>query len=233
MIALLSDIHSNIYALDAVLKDMPKVSVAYVLGDTVGGANPFPCQVLDTLMNLDMRVSAILGNWEAWMINVRHDIPPEWRGDGTKIAAGAWTMDVMKEHHWNFLEGLGTDLCVDDMLLFHGSPESLKDEIICQDSAEELAKRHNAKWLIGGHTHKARLFRVGSHRVVNVGSVGLSCDCIGGTACYALLDEDNIIFRHVSYDLESAVKAIENSELFTLAGDFSRQTISIMKSGSF
>ena len=68
--------------------------------------------------------------------------------------------------------------------------------------------------------------------MVNVGSVGLSCDNIGGTACYALLDGDNISFRYVSYDVDTAVRAIEDSELYALATDFAKFSITIMRTGS-
>jgi len=233
MIALLSDIHSNLYALEAVLSDMPKVSAVYVLGDMIGGASPFPCEVLDTLMGPDVPVHAIIGNWEGWMLGARHNIPPEIRGNGTKLAAGAWAMDVLQERHWNYLEGLEKTLHVNDMLLFHGSPERLKGEILCQKDAEELAQKHDAKWLIGGHIHRTQLFKVGTQRVVNAGSVGISCDNIGGVACYALFDGDDIVFRHVAYDVESAIKAIEASELYTLSNDFVKTQIAVMRNGNY
>jgi len=231
MIALLSDIHSNLYALEAVLDDMPKVSAVYVLGDIVGGANPFPCEVLDRIMGLDVPVHAVLGNWEGWMLGARHNTPPEIRGNGTKLAAGAWAMDILQERHWNYLEGLEKTLQVNDMLLFHGSPERLKGEILCQKGAEELAGKHDAKWLIGGHIHSAKLFRVGAQRVVNAGSVGLSFDNIGGVACYALLDGDKIVFRHVSYDVERAINAIKTSDLYSLAGNYANESIFHMMHG--
>ena len=105
MIALLSDIHSNLYALEAVLDDMPKVSAVYVLGDMIGGANPFPCEVLDALIGLDVPVHAVLGNWEDWMLRNRHDIKPEWRID-RKYLPAVWTMDALKERHWTYWKGL-------------------------------------------------------------------------------------------------------------------------------
>jgi len=235
MVAILSDIHSNLYALEAVLKDMPKVSDVYVLGDIVGGASPFPCEVLDRLMDLDVPVHAVLGNWEEWMLKNRHDIQPQWRVGESKFSAAIWTIDALQSRHWDFLEKLGKNMQIDDMLLFHGSPEETTGQILCQSDADELAKKYNTKWLIGGHTHSARLFRVEdgreSRRVVNVGSVGLSADGIGGTACYALLDGDNIVFRNVSYDVETAIRAIESSELYTLATEYSRQIIARMISG--
>ena len=103
MIAILSDIHSNLHALEAVLEDMPKnVSEIYILGDTIGGASPFPCEVLDTIMSLNVPVSSVLGNWEWMVVSRRNDIPKEIRSNGTKLAAGAWAMDALDEHHWRY-----------------------------------------------------------------------------------------------------------------------------------
>jgi len=129
MMAILSDIHSNLYALEAVLEDMPKVSAVYVLGDIVGGVSPFPCEVLDRIMGLDVPVSAVLGNWEDWLLRTRHDIKE------TTLAVEAWTIDALQEHHWNYLQKLEQSLQIDDKLLFHGTPEQFRDEILCQNDA--------------------------------------------------------------------------------------------------
>jgi len=233
MVAILSDIHSNLYALEAVLADMPKVSAVWVLGDTVGGVNPFPCQVIYRLMNLHVPVSAILGNWEEWAFEARHNIQPEWRNDGTKMAAGVWTLEALQDRHWNYLKSLGKTKHINDVLLFHGRPDDSRVPVLSQAHAEEVATQHGAKWLIGGHTHQARLFRVGDRYVVNVGSVGVSIDGIGGTACYALLDGDKLVFRHVAYDVDAAINAIKNSEPYKLAKEFAKETISFMKYGMF
>jgi len=232
MIALLSDIHSNLYALEAVLNDMPKVSAVYVLGDMIGGANPFPCEVLDRIMGLNVPVHAVLGNWDDWMIRNRNDIKPEWRID-RKYLPAVWTMDNLKERHWEFLEGLEVSKQIDDTLIFHGCPENLAERILTQDDAENLARRHSAKWLIGGHTHRSKLFSIGNQRVVNAGSVGLSCDMTEGTACYALLDDDNVVFRHASYDVERAIRAIEDSEFYALDNLTALGTIIVMRSGNY
>jgi len=228
MIAILSDIHSNLYALEAVLQDMPEVSAVYILGDMVGGANPFPCEVLDRLMDLNIPVSAILGNWEWWMLDIKRGIPME-----SKNICGMWTMNALKERHWRFLENLSPNKCIGDMLIFHGSPDKLTGGALEQEEAEALAKGQDAKWLIGGHTHKAKLFQVGAQYVVNAGSVGLSSNNIGGTACYLLLDGDKISFRHITYDLEAAVKAIKDSEIYTVDNDSAIKTITAMRSGNY
>jgi len=233
MIAILSDIHSNLHALEAVLEDMPKVSAIYILGDTIGGASPFPCEVLDRLMGLSVPVSSVLGNWEWMMVTRRHDITQEIRNSGTKLAAGAWAMDALEEHHWNYLESLDMTIKANNMLLSHGRPDDVLGVVLSQEDADELVKSYSEKWLICGHTHRTRLFKVGSQRIVNAGSVGLSADCISGAACYALLDEAHISFRHVPYDVEAAVRAIEISEIYALAKDYADRIIEIMRTGRF
>jgi len=233
MIAVISDIHSNLYALEAVLADMSKVTDLWVLGDTVGGANPFPCEVIDRIMNFHVPVTKILGNWDYWMLETRHNVQPEWRTDGTKMAAGAWTIDTLQARHWDFLNGLDTNVLIGDALLFHGSPENIAQFIDCRKDAEELAEKHSVKLLLGGHSHKAQLYRIGNQQVVGVGSIGISVDALGGTACYVLLDGENIVFRHVAYDIEKAVAAIVNSELNTLAYEFAKETIFCMRNGYY
>ena len=131
------------------------------------------------------------------------------------------------------MEGLETSKRIDDTLVFHGSPENLNKRILTQDDAESLARRHNAKLLIGGHTHRSKLFSVGNQRVVNAGSVGLSCDMMEGTACYALLDGDNVVFRHASYDVERAIRAIQDSAFYALDNPTALGTIIVMRSGNY
>ena len=228
MIAILSDIHSNIHALEAVLSDMPKVDAIYILGDMIGGACPFPCEVLDIINGLDVPVSAVLGNWEDWMIRNKYDIA----GARTRNIAGAWTMEALQERHWSFLEGLDASVQIGDILIFHGSPENVEDSVITQEDADKLAKKHSARWLIGGHTHRAKVFLSGNEqRVVNASSVGASFDEIGAMACYALLDCESISFRHVNYDIESAVKAIETCELYKLNRRYADLIIQRMRTG--
>ena len=214
MIAILSDIHGNIHALDAVLADMPNVSEIWVLGDTVGGG-PFPCECLDRLLNLSIPVISILGNWEEWLLEGYKGLHPEW-WEGKQFATGAWTVDHLKPYHWTYLEGLSKTLSLNSVsggaLLYHGSPEKSDGTILAQETAAEAAADHKEKWLLGGHVHRTRLFRVGYQRVAAVGSVGLSLDKIGGVACYTLLDRDHLVFRHVAYDLNAAIVAYKNSD---------------------
>ena len=233
MIAILSDIHGNLHALEAVLADMPKISAIWVLGDFAGGL-PFPCEVIDRILNLSVPVTAVLGNWEEMLIDSRHGRHPEY-WERKQFGTMAWTVEALKPHHWTYLENLGETQVMGEVtgraLLYHGMPEDSFGQIKNQEPAEKTAAGHTEKWLLGGHYHKTRLYRVGEKRVVVNGSVGISMDKIGGTACYALLDDENITFRHVAYDLDAALSAFKASELFERGPYFSRAVAAAMITG--
>ena len=158
-------------------------------------------------------------------------MPWAWRLTGDKMTAGVWAVDALKPHHWDFLQSLPTTCQVGNALLFHGTPQDTRGLVSSQKEAAELAAKHDARWLFGGHTHKAQMYRVGSQQVVGVGSVGLASNGIYGAACYVLLDGDKITFRHVSYDLDSAIAAIKNSELYKLAPTYARESMEWMSRG--
>jgi len=234
MIAILSDIHSNIQALDAVLADIPpEVTDILVLGDTVGGLTS-NCEVMDRLMSLTTPLTAILGNWEENLLNGKNGLHPEY-WQGTQFATLGWTIDNLQPKHWAFLEGLSTTLNYDKLnggaFLFHGKPNDSYTGIHTQEQAIEAVKGRTEKWLLCGHTHQARLFRVGKQNVLTVGSVGHSVDGIGGVACYVIIDGDKVAFRHVSYDVDAAIADIENSELPSIAPGFAKANILTVSTG--
>jgi len=216
MIAILSDIHSNIQALNAVLENMPKeVSEIWVLGDTIGGLAS-PCEVLDRLMTLSTPVTKILGNWEENFLGVKNGlIQPQEDNDFATIMA--FTYDALKPHHWAFLEGLTSTLSIDTIpggaFLSHAKPWDCRDGIDTKEDAIEAVASRTEKWLFSGHYHHMRAFRIGEQRVVCVGSVGISVDGVGGMACYTLLDGDKLSFRHIDYDIDSTITDLKNNGL--------------------
>jgi len=233
MVAVISDIHGNTMALDAVLADMPKVSEIWVLGDTVGGG-PFPGEALDKLLNLPTPVHAILGNWEERLIDAHNGLHSDWWGN-VRHANSTWTVDALKPHHWDYIKSLPKTRIMDSIpggaLLYHGKPDDSAGKILEYEVAAEVASQHKEKWLLGGHVHRARMFRVGNQRVGAVGSVGLSIDKVGGVACYTLLDGENFTFRHVSYDLDKAISIYKNSELVKNDPFFTYAAAAVMLSG--
>ena len=213
MIAILADIHGNYPALEAVLEDMPNVSQIWVLGDFVTGA-PYPTEVLDRLLNLHIPVCSVLGNHDEALLLKRGSKKTK------QFGIFEWVEQILKPEHWAFLEGLPKTLHVgDSVLLYHGTPEKYDGAIITQNDAKQVAETHNYKWLVGGHRHQFKLFKVSTQRVMIPGAVGISIDRIGGLASYALLDEQTgkCVFRHVSYDVDSVIAAMDKSPISELA----------------
>jgi len=229
LVALISDIHGNIHALDAVLADMPKeVDEVWVLGDMVGGL-PFNNEVVEKIANLP-KVSAILGNWEENILAALKD-PKPWQS--RQYATGIWTFEHLKPENLEFIKKLPSMLSFGDTLLYHGSPESATGTILSyEDATNTIAKAEETKkFLFGGHTHKSRLYKVGDVQLVGVGSVGLSFDEIVGVACYALFDGKTIAFRHVPYDMETALAQFRKSDLWEFSPYFSKSFAATMLTG--
>jgi len=244
MIALLSDIHGNLHALEAVLANMPKVSQVWVMGDMLTGL-AFPCEVLDRLLNMDIPAHFVMGNHEDWLLRGYTKIkkghnahnPDVWEGN----CLGTFVFDAIQQHHWDFIQNLPRTLPIETVpggaLLYHGSPSNIAGAIRTQDDAMQVAAEHPVKWLVGGHRHKSLFFRMGKKSVIVPGSVGNSQDGIAGVACYALIDEYNrapkITFRHVAYDVEAAALALQNSPLPELYPGFVKAVIAEITTGRY
>ena len=238
MIAVIADIHANLYALETIFDDMPIVSQIWLLGDSLGGLN-YPCEVLDKLLNIDIPVYSIMGNHEEYLLNERLGKRPDWRLSA-QWGTITWTADALKPRHWEYIENLKPILSVDSVaggaLLFHGLPDNLKGYILNEDDAKKAAEGRPERILVSGHSHQARMFQVGKQVVLNVGSVGIALDGIGGMATYALINEENnsarkIIFRNIAYDVDSAISSLIKSELMERAPGITRAYALEMKTG--
>jgi predicted phosphodiesterase len=175
----ISDIHGNGVALDAVLVDWDRRGGGGIvcLGDTTGGG-PQPDQVLTSLRELDCRV--IRGNADDWLLSGL----PKARGDAESEALEeivAWGRERLSDENRVFLQGLppSLELAIDDatrVLAFHGTPRGTTERLLHTMSDSVLAERlgdHTAAVLAGGHTH---LQGVRGHRgalLLNPGSVGV------------------------------------------------------------
>jgi predicted phosphodiesterase len=232
MIAILSDIHANLEALDAVLDDMGQFDVEgiYCLGDTVGyGPNPAEC--LDIMMHFQV---ALLGNHE-------EAARGELEGFTREAAVMAqWTGRRIMEVHEEgddprarrmFLKNLPSIHVQGDLLYVHASPRDPTREYVYPHDLEDPGKMFEIFRLVKrccfmGHTHVPGIFtdafkfyrpadlpggawRLDRHKTLcNVGSVGQPRDD-DWRACYVLLDRETILFRRVEFDLQTTLKKIK------------------------
>src|SRR5215213_10258474 len=151
-IALISDIHSNVVALQAVLEDIRRARVDQVicLGD-VANLGPEPNLVIEILAGLGC--PCIMGNHDEFLIE-----PDFIRGF---------------ERDREFDLGATSKLYV-----FHGSPRSNVEGVLATtppDTLDEMLAGASATVMAGGHTHIQMLRQHHSHLLVNPGSVGLAC----------------------------------------------------------
>lgn len=230
--AILSDIHGNLAALEAVLEDVRSQSVDEIvcLGDVVG-YGPHPRQCLDESMKFAFTV---LGNHDSSAI-----FDPEGFNN-TAERAIFWTREQLHtaddpadcRRRLEFICKMPRVVQRDGLLFVHGSPRGPTSEYVFPEDTQNPKKMEKLFSLIThicfqGHTHVPGIFssdyrfirsddaserfsvaNTAMKYMVNVGSVGQPRDS-DPRSCYVILDNHTISFRRVAYDIERTVKAIE------------------------
>jgi predicted phosphodiesterase len=227
-IAVLSDIHGNGVALEAVLADLEHfpVEAAVCLGDAIQGG-PQPAEVVASLRQLGCPV--VMGNADAWLLRgIRTGDEPTSPERERKVeAVRQWSLSRLSADDQNFIAAFLPTVEVPlpagrRLLCFHGSPASF-DEVILPETAEDEFKRllgnHSGSILTGGHTHMQHTRRLGDMFYFNPGSVGFAYDRHqpDGTfhadhwAEYAVLSADGsrltLEFRRVPFDTAKLIQA--------------------------
>ncbi|MGC8780065.1 MAG: metallophosphoesterase family protein [Anaerolineae bacterium] len=209
-IALLSDIHGNLPALEAVLADLSSraADMAFVLGDLVNGC-PWSAEVLDRLSDLGWPM--LLGNHDDAVLQLGTPRMEPRYGDRRRYAALWWTREHLSPRHLDLLARLPleTSPALADapaIRLVHGLPGNFF--VGCRpDSPPDWVARHLARvaegTIAGGHTHVPMVRRIARWLVVNTGAVGISYDG-DPRASYAVLRGDaagwQVEIRRVDYD---------------------------------
>jgi len=225
VIALISDIHGNLPALEAVLKDIDargKVDKIYCLGDVIG-YGPQPVQCLDLVASRCKLI--LMGNHEHAVL---------YGAFGFHAAAKRavdWTRETLqgspqKKVLWELLENLPLKHQIGDVLLVHGSPRDPVMEYVLESDLwegadpqkmEEIFKGFKRLCFVG-HTHRPGVFtedrcflpaaEIGEgfdisdgRYLVNIGSVGQPRDH-DKRACYALFSGDAVYWRRIEYDID-------------------------------
>ena len=206
-LAVLSDVHSNRPALEAVLADVDRVAPdgIWVAGDLVG-YNPWPNEVLEILRG--RKVRAIRGNHDRAVLGGE-----TFAFNDLASAAVRWTRIHMTPASVGYLKDLEdrvrTALPEGLVAMYHGSPRN-DDEYIFSWSADEwIIRMAGAPFVILGHTHLPMTCHFRSGLVVNPGSVGQPRDG-DPRAAWGVLDLTRRTFevRRVSYDVDAVAGEI-------------------------
>lgn len=219
-IAIFSDIHGNVQALESVLKDidMQKVDAVYCLGDLVGyGASPN--EVIEAMKS--RAIPTVMGNYDDGVGFERDECGCAYKEERDKELGErslAWTKAHVTPDNKAFLRGLVPEIRFEAngkrILLVHGSPRKL-NEYLFEDrplsSFQRLAATSHADLIAFGHTHKPYVKEVDGVTFLNVGSVGKPKDG-DWRACYAIVDGAPA-FHRVEYDVRTAAEAIRATYL--------------------
>jgi diadenosine tetraphosphatase ApaH/serine/threonine PP2A family protein phosphatase len=218
LIAVISDLHSNIEALQAVIDDIRghKIDRIIVLGDVVGyGPNPREC--LEMVLELKPEV-ILMGNHEHALV---HGCPANMH-PRAKVTLD-WTKDQLTSEQLQLIAEWPSSAHIDDILAVHASPrQHIMEYIFPHDIKRPGLMKERFDLLPGlhcvvGHVHipgvftednqflrptdlMSNLYLFGDEKaIVNVGSVGQPRD-LDNRSCYVTLDDDAVIFRRVEYN---------------------------------
>lgn len=240
MRAIISDIHANLEALEAVLADIRQQNITeiYCLGDIIGyGPNPNEC--IDRVKSVQM---CLLGN---------HDQAALFDPEGFNASAERavfWTRKMLEngkgpdaEKRWEFLGELPRMFKEPNFLYVHGSARNPLNEYVFPEDIYNQRKMERIfalveKYCFQGHTHIPGVFTeslnflapeeidfkyvLGPEKVlINVGSVGQPRNG-DPRSSYVILDGNTVQFRRVAYDFEITRRKIyENPDLDNFLGD--------------
>ena len=223
-VAIISDIHGNIGALEAVFADLATQSAeaVYCLGDLVGYA-AFPNEVIDRIQRDN--IPTIVGNYDDGVGFDRDECGCAYR-DPEEQRLGdlslRWTQRTVTAERKEFLRSLKPEIRFEAdgkrFRLVHGSPRRM-NEYLFEDrplsSFQRLAATSECDVLIFGHTHKPYTKRVDGVLFLNAGSVGKPKDG-DPRACYVILETSGNVtveFRRIPYDVARMATAIRESDL--------------------
>jgi predicted phosphodiesterase len=162
-----------------------------------------PAEVLDVLMALKVPVRWVRGNADREVLN-----PPQ--DDSFPAMVARFAAARLSPSDRELLASFETTIVEDGIMFCHGSPRCdteivtifTPDEII-----EEISSGVAEPVIVGGHVHHQFDRKVGSHRWLNAGSVGLPYEGRPG-AFWVLLDKGVPRFRCTEYDIDAALKDI-------------------------
>ena len=203
-IGVISDVHGNLHALEAVL-DVLDADLILCAGDLIGyGA--FPNEVVDLVRQKG--ILCVRGNHDDAALHNEFGWFNPYAAE-----AGRWCARSLDGPQRSFLEGLPVRLGYQDVAVFHGSPARPLREYVTPGIPLAHLKEHleasAARVLVLGHTHVPFATHVNGGLVANPGSVGQPRDG-DERASYGVLDTENLSFtvHRVPYDVEAAAKAI-------------------------
>ena len=221
-IAVISDIHANLIALETVLKDIKeqKCDEIFCLGD-LAMAGPQPVETVDFILK-QQGWTIIQGNTDKLIVDYSQELFGNMMNTFPLMAkALREDVKILRENQKEFLRNLPPQKELEiegvKILLVHGSPRRNNEDILPNlpiEQVEEIIEVVKADLILCGHTHMPAGYQTNTKQtVINDGSVGrpMTEDL---KACYLILDINNGTFtaehRLLDYDREKAAKIMRS-----------------------
>jgi len=211
-IAIVSDIHANLTALEAVVADLEQQRPDLVVqgGDLLSGGSR-PAEVIDRVR--DLKWPGVHGNTDEMV----------WAPDRLEAALQAPAFARMREAllteiipatraaigeaRLAWLQALPLEYRAADLAVVHASPGDVWRSPSANASDEELEQTYRplgCSRLVFGHIHQSFVRRLPALTIINAGSVSLSYDG-DPRAAYAIVDADSVVIRRIEYDVEEEI----------------------------
>jgi diadenosine tetraphosphatase ApaH/serine/threonine PP2A family protein phosphatase len=230
-ILVISDIHANYTALEAVLNDVSAIDEVWCLGDLVG-YGPDPNECINRLKNMS-NLSCVVGNHDAALLG-QIDINTFNRD---ARLSNEWTKSVITPQNLEFLHSLPEKIIKESATLVHGSPRNPTWEYLMDLYTATINFNHfSTPYCFVGHTHLPISFLMkeddntqkiswelvsgdtniilGNRMLINPGSVGQPRDQ-DARAAYAIFNTETSIWEahRVAYDIASVQQRIYTNGL--------------------
>ena len=218
-VAIVSDIHGSLLALDAVISDLNRVSPDLVLqGGDLATTGPRPAEVVDRIRELGW--PGVVGNtdeliWRLDQYELVCQNAPRLRPwlDVLFHTLGPWAGDRLGSERVAWLRSLPMTYRLDDVVLLHASPGNLWRGPMPNASDDELIATFDslgARLVVYGHIHRPFVRQVAEFVVANSGSVGMPWDG-DNRPSYVVIDDGVVSVRRVEYDLDNAERDLHEA----------------------
>ena len=226
-IGIITDVHSNIIALNTVLNEFEKIKVDKIIccGDVIG-IGPNPEETIQALIKRKDILLAVRGNHEQYLLK---GLPKNVHDDGRtmsleEIDNHEWTHSKLSENSKNFISKFKISNIIEIegkkiYIVHYPSNENgiykkhIKKPTIKQN--EEMFSEIDADIYIYGHTHTTSINNKNNKWYINSGSVGCPMKSNIANAGILIIDGDDIDFKqlNVEYDVNSIIQEIEKMKI--------------------
>lgn len=227
-VAAIYDIHGNLPALEAVLREIRQERVDHIVvgGDVLPG--PMPRETLQCLRNLDAPAHFIYGNGEVAVLQQMSGTEPGGVPQAFRPIIH-WTAQQLDPEHQQWLSSWAKTVTLEiaglgSVLFCHATPQNENDiftRLTPDHRLVPLFEKLHARVVVCGHTHMQFDRKIGHTRVVNAGSVGMP---FGKPGAHWLLLGPDIQFGHTTYNLPQVADMVRRTN-YPQAEDFAARNI--------